>query len=254
MGISGKDPGVVPGGPQHHQLRGHEHHGQRPAFPGGFPGHGPRPRGGLGHGGHRRSPGDQHRHAQQRVGEGDVPGRRQGNRGIPIVLDPVGAGATPYRTATARELVLTLRPAIIRGNASEVMALHEDRGATRGVDSTDSSHDALQAAEHLAAEFGSVVCVSGETDYIVGRDGTVKVKTATLMTASPAWGARQRRCAGLRRGQGDFGKAASGAMAIMASRASWRPGADGQARSAPVPRRALPALEEDIEARLRMEG
>ena len=56
-------------------------------------------------------------------------------RKIPIVLDPVGAGATSYRTRTARELVGAVPPEIIRGNASEIMALVEEGAKTKGVDS-----------------------------------------------------------------------------------------------------------------------
>jgi hydroxyethylthiazole kinase len=59
-------------------------------------------------------------------------------RGIPIVLDPVGAGATPDRTHTVRELVAATRPTIIRGNASEIVALCGDGARTKGVDSTES--------------------------------------------------------------------------------------------------------------------
>jgi hydroxyethylthiazole kinase len=89
-------------------------------------------------------------------------------RGIPVILDPVGAGATTYRTATVRALVSAVRPAIIRGNASEIMAVCGDQARTKGVDSSDASQDALAAATTLHQTWGSVVCVSGETDYIVG--------------------------------------------------------------------------------------
>ncbi|HQJ09286.1 MAG TPA: hydroxyethylthiazole kinase, partial [Deltaproteobacteria bacterium] len=64
-------------------------------------------------------------------------------RGIPVILDPVGAGATGYRTETAREFLKAVRPAIVRGNASEIMALVEDKAKTKGVDSTDVSHNAV---------------------------------------------------------------------------------------------------------------
>ena len=53
-----------------------------------------------------------------------------------MVIDPVGAGATPYRTKTIRELINSDQPTIIRGNASEIMALTDDRLKTKGVDST----------------------------------------------------------------------------------------------------------------------
>ena len=94
---------------------------------------------------------------------------------IPIVLDPVGAGATAYRTSTARELIQEAPPAIIRGNASEIMALMEKDAKTKGVESTASSHSAVYIAHKLNKSCGSVVCVSGETDYIIYGDEVTKV-------------------------------------------------------------------------------
>jgi len=96
-------------------------------------------------------------------------------RGIPIVLDPVGAGATPYRTQTVRELVAATRPTLIRGNASEIMALCGEGAGTKGVDSTEASRDALAAAQELHQSLGSIICISGATDYIVGGPETYRV-------------------------------------------------------------------------------
>lgn len=87
-------------------------------------------------------------------------------RGVPWVLDPVGAGATALRTETAAELAL-LRPACIRGNASEIMVLAgATADKTRGVDSTRASGDAVAAARHLAKSTGSIVAVTGAVDYL----------------------------------------------------------------------------------------
>ncbi len=87
-------------------------------------------------------------------------------RGTPWVLDPVGAGATALRTNTAVALA-HLRPACIRGNASEILVL---AGATtektRGVDSTRSSADALAPARELAGTTGAIVAVTGPVDYV----------------------------------------------------------------------------------------
>ncbi|MGZ3580360.1 MAG: hydroxyethylthiazole kinase [Syntrophales bacterium] len=94
---------------------------------------------------------------------------------IPIILDPVGAGATAYRTNTARELIQEAPPAIIRGNASEIMALTEKDARTKGVESTASSHSTVDIARRLNRTYGSVICVSGETDYIVYGDDVTKV-------------------------------------------------------------------------------
>jgi hydroxyethylthiazole kinase len=108
-------------------------------------------------------------------------GEHAKKRGIPIVIDPVGAGATTYRTSTARELIKAARPCIIRGNASEIMAVCRDGVRSKGVDSQDPAASALSAAQSLHQSFGSTVCISGETDYIVGNAGLVKVKNGNPM-------------------------------------------------------------------------
>lgn len=97
-----------------------------------------------------------------------VAAKRAKDLKIPIVLDPVGSGATEYRTSTARGLVEEFRPSIIRGNGSEIMSLCSEDAKTKGVDSADSSDAALEAARILNRETGSIVCITGETDYIVG--------------------------------------------------------------------------------------
>ncbi len=109
--------------------------------------------------------------------------REAGRLARPWVLDPVGAGATPYRDEVSAAL-LALRPTVIRGNASEIMALaRANTTTTKGVDSTAASTEAIDAARSLSHEFGSVVCVSGETDIIVAGARTVQVHNgSTLMT------------------------------------------------------------------------
>jgi hydroxyethylthiazole kinase len=102
-------------------------------------------------------------------------GRRAAQRGIPIVLDPVGAGATLFRTQTARRLIQEAPPTIIRGNASEIRALIHAERATKGVDSTHSSEEALDAAQALSRSCRCVVTVSGPTDLIVSEDSVVRV-------------------------------------------------------------------------------
>jgi hydroxyethylthiazole kinase len=94
----------------------------------------------------------------------------------PWVLDPVGAGATPYRTRTALDLI-ELRPTVIRGNASEILALAgAAAGPTKGVDSTHGADEAVHAAQQLARSSGAVVAVTGAIDRITdgGRWREVK--------------------------------------------------------------------------------
>ena len=92
-------------------------------------------------------------------------------RGIPVVLDPVGAGATPYRNRAVAELLAAGSPTVLRGNASEILSVAGVEAATRGVDSAAASDDAVQAARTLAAYLGAVACVSGATDHILAPDG-----------------------------------------------------------------------------------
>jgi hydroxyethylthiazole kinase len=97
--------------------------------------------------------------------------------GKPWVLDPVGCGATPYRTKAAAGLA-ALKPAIIRGNASEILSLAgqtgPNEGKGKGVDSTAKAGDAVGAAIALAERTGSVVAVTGAVDYVC--DGTVQTE------------------------------------------------------------------------------
>ena len=109
--------------------------------------------------------------------------------GKPWVLDPVGCGATTYRTAVAAELV-GLRPAIVRANASEILSLAGVAGAaTRGVDSTARPDDAVAAAMALARCLGSVVAVTGATDYVTDGTALVAIEAGhALMPLSTALG------------------------------------------------------------------
>ena len=92
-------------------------------------------------------------------------------RGIPVILDPVGAGATPYRNQAIAELLDAGSPTVLRGNASEILSVAGVAAATRGVDSAAASDDAVQAARALASRLDAVVCVSGATDHILAPDG-----------------------------------------------------------------------------------
>lgn len=97
-------------------------------------------------------------------------------RKIPIVFDPVGAGATSYRTAVARDFI-NLYPTVIRGNASEISAVSTSmpKFSTKGVDSTISSQSVLENGKILSHETKRVVVISGENDYIIENENVVIV-------------------------------------------------------------------------------
>lgn len=88
-------------------------------------------------------------------------------RGIPTVLDPVGAGATPYRNQTLDRLLAVSSPTVIRGNGSEIMSTANAAIKTRGVDSSASANDAMGAAKALVKRTRGTVCVSGEVDHVL---------------------------------------------------------------------------------------
>lgn len=95
-------------------------------------------------------------------------------RGIPWVLDPVAVGATRYRRSTAQRL-LEYQPTVIRGNASEIVALSTASGAGRGVDSLHDSTAIVDQAGAFASQTGAVVVVSGATDVVTDGERTVRV-------------------------------------------------------------------------------
>lgn len=103
--------------------------------------------------------------------------------GVPIVYDPVGAGATDYRNEVNNRLLGAVSPTIIRGNGSEIMALARTGAVTKGVDSTSSSDSAIESAKLLSAQYGSVVVISGATDYVVSGETVLQNHRGTpLMT------------------------------------------------------------------------
>ena len=113
---------------------------------------------------------------------------RAESRGKPWVLDPVGAGATQYRTAVARDLCF-LKPSVVRGNASEILALAGASTATRGVDSVHASADALGVARDLARDLSTVVAVTGAVDYITDGERVLRVENGhPMMTRVTALG------------------------------------------------------------------
>lgn len=94
--------------------------------------------------------------------------------GTPWVLDPVAIGALPVRTALAHRLV-ELRPTAIRGNASEILALAGLSTGGRGVDATDSTDAAADAALALARRTAAVVAVSGPVDLITDGERVLRI-------------------------------------------------------------------------------
>jgi hydroxyethylthiazole kinase len=118
--------------------------------------------------------------------------------GVPVLLDPVGAGATKLRTDSAKKILASAAVAVVRGNASEILSLKNAGSKTRGVDSAHSVEDAAQSAKELARELGTVLAITGPVDMITDGDITISVHnghplmgrvTGTGCTASAICGA-----------------------------------------------------------------
>uniref|UniRef100_A0A7J3ZLR4 Hydroxyethylthiazole kinase n=1 Tax=Fervidicoccus fontis TaxID=683846 RepID=A0A7J3ZLR4_9CREN len=102
--------------------------------------------------------------------------------GKPVVLDPVGAGATRLRTKTALRLLEAGRISVLRGNFGEVSALLGGHGVTRGVDSTVYDGErARELAERASREFGTAVAVTGPVDYVSDSRETYAVENGHPM-------------------------------------------------------------------------
>ncbi|MBE9488092.1 MAG: hydroxyethylthiazole kinase [Bacteroidetes bacterium] len=138
-------------------------------------------------------------------------------KGIPIVLDPVGAGATSYRTDTCLRLIKECKPSVIRGNGSEIMALVDSDIKTKGVDSSVSSSSALDSAKYLAKEACAVVVISGEIDYITDGEKVIEVRNgSTMMTKVTGMGCTATALVGAFLAvNSDTLTASANAMAIM---------------------------------------
>jgi hydroxyethylthiazole kinase len=95
--------------------------------------------------------------------------------GVPVVLDPVGAGATRYRTSTARRLLDELEIAVVRGNAAEIATLAGREAEIRGVESIGASETGAELAQAAASELGCVASVTGPVDHVSDGERTIAI-------------------------------------------------------------------------------
>jgi len=163
-----------------------------------------------------------------------IPSANQAHK--PWVFDPVAVGPLTIRTQFAREIV-ALRPTLIRGNASEIIALIGQTARGRGVDSGDDTETALAAAQTLATLTGGAVLVTGPVDY--ATNGTETVACANghpLMTRVTGVGCAQGAVAAACCAVADSPLAAAVAAATLmgvagdlAARVSLRPGSFAEA-------------------------
>jgi hydroxyethylthiazole kinase len=102
----------------------------------------------------------------------------------PIVLDPVGAGATGYRTDTAKRLLDELDVAVVRGNQAEIATLAGRRAEIRGVESIGSEDGAADLSRHAAGTLGCVVSVTGPTDHVSDGERVIAISNGHELLAA----------------------------------------------------------------------
>jgi hydroxyethylthiazole kinase len=102
-------------------------------------------------------------------------GKRANANGVPVVLDPVGAGATSYRTETANRILGEVDVSVLRGNAGEVATLVGVDAEVRGVESIDTGADPAELARAAGAALGLVASVTGPVDHVSDGDAVLAV-------------------------------------------------------------------------------
>jgi len=102
-------------------------------------------------------------------------GQKASELGTPIVLDPVGSGATQFRTTTAKEIIRQTKTSVIRGNASEILSLADEKSKTKGVDSVHSVDEAADTARQLAQELKITLAITGAVDLVTDGAQVLRV-------------------------------------------------------------------------------
>jgi hydroxyethylthiazole kinase len=111
-------------------------------------------------------------------------GKAANERGVPVVLDPVGVGATTYRTETARHLLDQVDVAVLRGNAGEVATLVGVEAEVRGVESVGGAGDPAELARAAAQTLRLVASVTGPVDHVSDGERSAAVSNGHALLAS----------------------------------------------------------------------
>ena len=111
-------------------------------------------------------------------------GRAANDRGVPVLLDPVGAGATRYRTEVAKRILVEVDVAVLRGNAGEVATLVGVAAEVRGVESIDADGDPAELARAAAKGLGVVASVTGPVDHVSDGETVIAVANGHPLLAS----------------------------------------------------------------------
>jgi hydroxyethylthiazole kinase len=105
-----------------------------------------------------------------------IAGKAANEAGVPVIFDPVGAGATPYRTETARNIAGAVQLSVIRGNAAEIANTIGEAWAIKGVDAGEGSGDVVSLAKNAAKQLKTVVAITGKEDVVTDGNTTYIIR------------------------------------------------------------------------------
>lgn len=111
-------------------------------------------------------------------------GKKAKALGIPVILDPVGVGATGLRTRTAERIIKEVKPNVIRGNMSEIKVLAGLNVAIKGVDSVADEENGSQIAKKLASEWGCIIAITGKVDFVSDGESVYAIENGHPMLAN----------------------------------------------------------------------
>ncbi len=111
----------------------------------------------------------------------EIAGRRANELGVPVILDPVGAGATRLRTESSKRLLENVKISIVRGNAGEIATLTGISSEVRGVESISASASVEEIAERFARQYGCIAVITGAVDVVSDGVRTAKISNGDAM-------------------------------------------------------------------------
>jgi hydroxyethylthiazole kinase len=105
-----------------------------------------------------------------------IAGKSANEHDVPVIFDPVGVGATPYRTETSHRIVKEVKISILRGNAAEVANVIGEEWTIKGVDAGEGTGNIVELAQIAANKLNTVVVITGKEDVITDGDSTFLVR------------------------------------------------------------------------------
>lgn len=110
-----------------------------------------------------------------------VAGKKANESGVPVLLDPVGVGATPYRKSVVMEILHQVKIDVLRCNEGELASIYGVSWDSRGVDSGQGDMDTIEAAKEVARKYQCIVVVTGEVDLITDGQGVTNVHGGNIL-------------------------------------------------------------------------